>query len=74
MRFLTYYFFLLANLIAANDKGMELFNSGNYKEAAEYYSSILNERGEDNAANFSLGASKYYLEDQSQIISLLVDK
>ena len=63
MRFLTYYFFILANLIIANDKGMELFSSGNYKEAAEYYRSILNERGEDNAANFSLGASQYYLED-----------
>jgi len=63
MRFLTYYFFFLANLIIANDKGMELFNSGNYKEAAEYYSSILKERIKDNAANFSLGASHYYMED-----------
>ena len=63
MRFLTYYFFLIANLIIANDKGMELFNSGNYKEAAEYYSSILKERGEDNAASFSLGASQYNMED-----------
>ena len=51
MRFLTYYFFILANLIIANDKGMDLFNNGNYKEAAEYYSSILKERGEDNAAS-----------------------
>ena len=63
MRFLTYYFFLLTNLIIANDKGMDLFNSGNYKEAAEYYSSILKERSEDNAASFSLGASQYYMED-----------
>ena len=63
MRFLTYYFFLLANLIIANDKGMDLFNSGNYKEAAEYYSSILKERGEDKAASFNLGASQYYMED-----------
>ena len=63
MRFLTYYFFLLANLIIANDKGMDLFNSGNYKEAAKYYSSILKERSEDNAASFSLGASQYYMED-----------
>ena len=65
MRFFTYYFFLLANLIIANDKGMELFNDGNYKEAAEHYRSILNQRGEDNAANFSLGASQYYLEDHA---------
>ena len=63
MRFLNYYFFILANLIIANDKGMDLFNSGNYKEAAEYYSSILKERGEDNAASFNLGASQYYMED-----------
>ena len=63
MRFLTYHFFILANLIIANDKGMDLFNNGNYKEAAEYYSSILKERGEDNAANFNLGASQYYMED-----------
>ena len=63
MRFFTYYFFLLTNLIFANDKGMDLFNSGNYKEAAEYYSSILKERSEDNAASFSLGASQYYMED-----------
>ena len=63
MRFFTYYFFLLANLIIANDKGMDLFNNGNYKEAAEYYSSILKERGEDNAASFNLGASQYYMED-----------
>ena len=63
MRFLTYYFFILTNLIIANDKGIDLFNSGNYKEAAEYYSSILKERGEDNAASFNLGASQYYMED-----------
>ena len=63
MRFFTYYFFILANLIIANDKGMDLFNNGNYKEAAEYYSSILKERGEDNAASFNLGASQYYMED-----------
>ena len=63
MRFFTHCFFLLANLITANDKGMDLFNSGNYKEAAEYYSSILKERSEDNAASFSLGASQYYMED-----------
>jgi Ca-activated chloride channel family protein len=63
MRFLTYYFFIFANLIIANDKGMDLFNNGNYKEAAEYYSSILKERGEDNAASFNLGASQYYMED-----------
>ena len=42
---------------------MDLFNNGNYKEAAEYYSSILKERGEDNAASFNLGASQYYMED-----------
>ena len=63
MRFLTNYFFILANLIIANDKGMDLFNNGNFKEAAEYYSSILKERGEDNAASFNLGASQYYMED-----------
>ena len=63
MRFLTYYFFILANLIIANDKVMDLFNNGNYKEAAEYYSSILKERGEDKAASFNLGASQYYMED-----------
>ena len=63
MKFFTYCFFLLANLIIANDKGMDLFNSGNYKEAAEYYSSILKERSEDNAASFSLGASQYHMED-----------
>ena len=63
MRFLTYHFFILANLIIANDKGVDLFNNGNYKEAAEYYSSILKERGEDNAASFNLGASQYYMED-----------
>jgi len=54
MRFFTYYYFLLANLIIANDKGMDLFNSGNYKGVAEYYSSISKERSEDNAASFSL--------------------
>ena len=63
MRFFTYYFALLTNVIIADDKGMDLFNSGNYKEAAEYYSSILKERTEDNAASFSLGASQYYMED-----------
>ena len=63
MRFFHYSFFLLANLIIANDRGIELFNSGNYKEAAEYYSSILKEKGEDNAASFSLGASEYYMDD-----------
>ena len=64
MRFFTYYFFILANLIIANDKGMDLFNNGNYKEAAEYYRSILKERGEDNAASFNLGASQYFMEDK----------
>ena len=63
MRVFTYHFFILANVIIANDKGMDLFNSGNYKQAAEYYSSILKERSEDNAASFNLGASQYYMED-----------
>ena len=70
MRFLTYYFFILANLIIANDKGMDLFNNGNYKEAAEYYSSILKERGEDNAASFNLGASQYYMEDNVSALKM----
>ena len=63
MRLFTYYVIFLANLIIANDKGMDLFNSGNYKEAAEYYSSILKKRSEDSAASFNLGASQYYMED-----------
>ena len=70
MRFLTYYFFIFANLITANDKGMDLFNNGNYKEAAEYYSSILKERGEDNAASFNLGASQYYMEDNVSALKM----
>ena len=70
MRFLTYYFFIFANLIIANDKGMDLFNNGNYKEAAEYYSSILKERGEDNAASFNLGASQYYMEDNVSALKM----
>ena len=70
MRFFTYYFFILANLIIANDKGMDLFNNGNYKEAAEYYSSILKERGEDNAASFNLGASQYYMEDNVSALKM----
>ena len=70
MRLRTYYFFLLANLIIANDKGMDLFNNGNYKEAAEYYSSILKERGEDNAASFNLGASQYYMEDNVSALKM----
>ena len=64
MRFFNYYVLFLANLIIANDKGMDLFNSGNYKEAAEYYSSILKERSKDSAASFNLGASQYYMEDK----------
>ena len=70
MRFLTYYFFIFANLIIANDKGMDLFNNGNYKEAAEYYSSILKERGEDNAASFNLGASQYYMKDNVSALKM----
>ena len=70
MKFLTYYFFIFANLIIANDKGMDLFNNGNYKEAAEYYSSILKERGEDNAASFNLGASQYYMEDNVSALKM----
>ena len=70
MRFLTNYFFIFANLIIANDKGMDLFNNGNYKEAAEYYSSILKERGEDNAASFNLGASQYYMEDNVSALKM----
>ena len=45
------------------DKGQELFKEKKYDDARKYYESILEQRNDDKAAFFGLGASSYYQND-----------
>ena len=45
------------------DKGQELFKEKKYDDARKYYESILEQRNDDKAAFFGLGASFYYQND-----------
>ena len=54
---------MISSLMQAKDKGLVLFDEKKYDEAVKHYNSILQSRKYDKAAEYSLGASNYYLND-----------
>ncbi len=54
---------LLMSALQAQDKGRKAYESGKYDEARAYYEHVLNNRKNDAAAQFGLGATAYKQQD-----------
>ena len=54
---------LLMSALQAQDKGRKAYESGKYNEARAYYEHVLNNRKNDAAAQFGLGATAYKQQD-----------
>ena len=54
---------LLLSALHGQDKGRKAYESGKYDEARAYYEHILNNRNNDAAAQFGLGATAYKQQD-----------
>ena len=54
---------LLLSALQGQDKGRKAYESGNYDEARAYYEHVLNNRKNDAAAQFGLGATAYKQQD-----------
>ena len=54
---------LLFSALHGQDKGRKAYESGKYDEARAYYEHILNNRNNDAAAQFGLGATAYKQQD-----------
>jgi len=54
---------LLMSSLQAQDKGRKAYESGKYDEARAYYEHVLNNRKNDAAAQFGLGATAYKQQD-----------
>lgn len=54
---------LLLSALHGQDKGRKAYESGKYDEARAYYEHILNNRKNDAAAQFGLGATAYKQQD-----------
>ena len=54
---------LLLSALHGQDKGRKAYESGKYDEARTYYEHILNNRKNDAAAQFGLGATAYKQQD-----------
>jgi len=54
---------LLMSALQAQDKGRKAYESGKYNEARAYYEHVLNNRKNDDAAQFGLGATAYKQQD-----------
>ena len=54
---------LLLSVLQGQDKGTKAFENGKYDEARAYYEHILNNRKNDAAASFGLGATAYKQQD-----------
>ena len=54
---------LLLSALQGQDKGRKAYESGKYEEARAYYEHILNNRKNDAAAQFGLGATAYKQQD-----------
>ena len=55
--------FLLMSALQGQDKGRKAYESGKYDEARAYYEHVLNNRKNDAAAQFGLGATAYKQQD-----------
>jgi len=58
-------FFLLffVSIVIGADKGIDHYNNNEFEKARQYYESILIDRNDDPAANFSLGATAFQQQD-----------
>ena len=54
---------LLLSVLQGQDKGRKAYESGKYEKARAYYEHILNNRKNDAAAQFGLGATAYKQQD-----------
>jgi tetratricopeptide (TPR) repeat protein len=54
---------LLLSALQGQDKGRKAYESGKYDEACAYYEHVLNNRKNDAAAQFGLGATAYKQQD-----------
>ena len=54
---------LLMSALQGQDKGRKAYESGKYDEARSYYEHVLNNRKNDDAAQFGLGATAYKQQD-----------
>ena len=54
---------LLMSALQGQDKGRKAYRSGKYDEARAYYEHVLNNRKNDAAAQFGLGATAYKQQD-----------
>ena len=54
---------LLLSALQGQDKGRKAYESGKYDEARAYYEHVLNNRKNDAAAKFGLGATAYKQQD-----------
>ena len=54
---------LLMSALQGQDKGKKAYESGKYDEARAYYQHVLNNRKNDAAAQFGLGATAYKQQD-----------
>ena len=54
---------LLLSALQGQDKGRKAYESGKYDEARAYYEHVLNNRKNDAAAQFGLGATAYKQQD-----------
>ena len=57
--------------LQAQDKGRKAYESGKYDEARSYYEHVLNNRKNDDAAQFGLGATAYKQQDMEIATRLL---
>ena len=62
---------LLMSALQAQDKGRKAYESGKYDEARAYYEHVLNNRKNDAAAQFGLGATAYKQQDMEIAIRSL---
>jgi tetratricopeptide (TPR) repeat protein len=57
------FIFVFAGLVFAQDDGLKAYRNGDYEHARQYYESILEEKDEDDAAQFGLGTTAFQQQD-----------
>ena len=57
------FIFVFVGLVFAQDDGLKAYRNGDYEHARQYYESILEEKDEDDAAQFGLGTTAFQQKD-----------
>jgi len=57
------FIFVFAGMVFAQDDGLKAYRNGDYEHARQYYESILEEKDEDDAAQFGLGTTAFQQQD-----------